>query len=619
MEETITPIEPIDELNAVPPDDAPSLPEQHDFYKMPAKFGHVPVAEEPLGWDPKRRFEHLYPRVSLPFQIVERFQFGSPELAPNQLFFGDNLHVMRSLPSESVALIYIDPPFFSQKTYNILFGDQNELRSFRDIWDGGLNGYLAWLNARLYEMKRLLTPGGCIYVHVDWHAAHYVKVELDKLFGYSNFLNEIAWCYSVGGKSRDRWARKHDTILFYTRGGSQWFFDGKAAGVPRKTGKESQGGIIRTDEDGRLYQDKLVRSSGKYYRYYLDEPKLPEDWWTDINSIQSQSAERIGYPTQKPEALIDRIIRASSRPGDVVADFFCGGGSTPAVAQRLGRHWVGCDISRVAVSITADRVAKVVEEQEDEAKKTGTQVAIPDFIVAHWGIYEISSLSKMAQDEFQEFVLAAYEARPESTGSVIHGYKGKEPIFVGSPDPDVAVRKEQVAEFANAVLKRLGSGGMGTMISWAFTQAARRMAERIAAQEKVGLSFVKLRLIPLESPEFAAHVTSKHERYSELVTFVLPPTVRLKWQRVAPRKYRFDVSESIALNSGAKIINAQWDFEYRDYFTSTKGFELQRTKKGEPVLTAEYQFPTTGEHEIAVRVQDDLGGEAIRRETVSVS
>lgn len=127
------------------PDDAPSLPEQRDFYKMPAKFGHVPVAEEPLGWDPKRRFEHLYPRVDLPFQVVERFEFGNPELKPNQLFFGDNLHVMRSLPSESIDLIYIDPPFFSQKNYNILFGDQNELRSFKDIWDGGLNGYLVWL------------------------------------------------------------------------------------------------------------------------------------------------------------------------------------------------------------------------------------------------------------------------------------------------------------------------------------------------------------------------------------------------------------------------------------------------------------------------------------------
>jgi hypothetical protein len=225
----------------------------------------------------------------------------------------------------------------------------------------------------------------------------------------------------------------------------------------------------------------------------------------------------------------------------------------------------------------------------------------------------------MKDDEFRQFVLAAYEARPESTGSMIHGYKGKEPIHVGAPDPDSPVRKEHVAEFANAVFNRAGSGGAGTMIAWAFTDAARRMADRIAAQEKVHLQFVRLRLIPLESPEFAAHVTSKDERYSDLVSFVLPPKIRLKKRKVGPRKYRFDASESTALNSGAKIINAQWDFDYRDYFTSTPGYELQRTKTGDPVLTAEYEFPSAGEYEIAVRVQDDLGGEAILRETVSVS
>ena len=580
-------------------DRAPTLPDQHDFYKMPAKFGHVPIAEEPLGWDPKRRFEHLYPQINLPFQIVERFQFGTPELEPNRLFFGDNLHIMRSLPSESIDLIYIDPPFFSQRNYNVLFGDSNELRSFRDIWDGGLNGYLVWLNARLYEMKRLLKPTGSIYIHLDWHAAHYVKVEMDKLFGYKNFVNEVVWLYKTGGMSKRWLGRKHDVILFYSRGPSYQF-------TPRR----EKSYLMHKYGFSNV---KIEEDKGGYYTWVG-----MRDVW-DIPALRGNQPEAIGYPTQKPEGLIERIISLVTSPGDIVADFFVGGGTTPAVAQRLERRWIGCDISRVAVSITADRVAKVIEEQEQGVKKPSTYIAIPDFVVAHWGIYEINNLAKMGEDEFREFVLAAYEARPESTGSVIHGYRGKEPIYVGSPDPDVAVRKEQVAEFANAVLNRLGSGGVGTMIAWAFTQAARRMAERIAAQEKVSLQFVKLRLVPLESPEFAAHVTSKHERYSELVTFVLPPTIRLKSQRVAPRKYRFDVSESIALNSGAKIINAQWDFEYRDYFTSTTGFALQRTKKGEPVLTAEYAFPTIGEHEIAVRVQDDLGGEAMLRETISVS
>lgn len=225
----------------------------------------------------------------------------------------------------------------------------------------------------------------------------------------------------------------------------------------------------------------------------------------------------------------------------------------------------------------------------------------------------------MSADAFQAFVLDAYDARADSTPGLIHGYKGKEPVQVGPPDPDKPIRKEQVAEFANAVLQKGGSGAAGTMIAWAFTDAAKKMAERIAAQEKVKLQFVKLRLVPLESPEFADHVTGKHERYSDLVAFVLPPSARVRKTKLGKRKYGFDASESVALNSGAKIINAQWDFDYREYFTSTPGFELQRTKKGEPVLAAEYEFPAAGEYEIAVRIQDDLGGEVIARETVIVS
>jgi|AntDryMetagUQ889_1029465.scaffolds.fasta_scaffold04294_1 DNA modification methylase len=576
----------------------PALPEQHDFYKMPAKFGHVPVAEEPLGWDRRRRFEHLYPRVRLPTQVVERFEFGSPQLEPNRLYFGDNLHVMRSLPSESIDLIYIDPPFFSQRNYNVLFGDQNELRSFRDIWEGGLNGYVVWLNARLYEMKRLLKPSGSLFVHLDWHAGHYVKVELDKLFGYENFQNEIIWYYSGGGASKKRFARKHDNILFYSRNVGRHKFNVDDVRVPYKwtAGQKRADGSERDLERGKLPDDVL-----------------------EMHGIMPWAKESIGYPTQKPELLLEKFILGASDAGDVVADFFCGGGTTPAVAEKLGRRWIASDISRVAVSITADRVAKLVEQQQNEATASGTQIAIPDFEVAHWGIYEIAGLSQMSDEGFQGFVLHAYDARLESTSSTIHGYKGKEPIHVGSPDPDRPVRKEDVAEFANAVLKRVGSGGTGTIIAWAFTESAKHIAERIAAQEKVKLQFVKLRLIPLESPEFAAHVTGVHERYADLVSFVLPPSVRVRKKKLGGRRYEFDASESIALNSGAKIINAQWDFDYGGYFTSSPGFELQRTKKGEPVLRAEYEFPVAGDFEIAVRVQDDLGGEAIHRDTVSVS
>ena len=296
-----------------------ALPEQEDFWRPPVRFGSVPVEKAPLGWDRRRGFRKLFPQVMLPFQVVERLQFGHPELEPNRLFWGDNLHVMRQLPSESIDLIYIDPPFFSGRQYNVLFGDQNELRSFSDIWEGGMPGYVIWLNARLYEMKRLLKKTGSIYVHLDWHAVHYVKVEMDRIFGVGagsgpnklpGFRNEITWCYSGGGVPKSEFPRKHDTILWYSRG-SSWTFNTQYRSY-------SQG----TQQRGR------TQIKGKYYDSGLRAEGTPiNDWWPDVKKITSPTdPEKIGYPTQKSEDLLYRIISVGSNEGDVVADFFTGGG-----------------------------------------------------------------------------------------------------------------------------------------------------------------------------------------------------------------------------------------------------------------------------------------------------
>lgn len=366
-----------------------ALPEQEEFWRAPVRFGSIPVDREPLGWDGRRGFRKWYPQVMLPTQVVERVSFGHPELEPNRLFWGDNLHVMRQLPSESIDLIYIDPPFFSGKQYNVIFGDQNELRSFSDIWDGGMPGYLIWLNARLYEMKRLLKKTGSIYIHLDWHAGHYVKQEMDKIFGYGGlsgngpgFKTEIVWQYSWGVRTDKRWNRKHDIILFYSRE-SEFTFNANDVREPHLLVAESSKQLIKYT--GSLTHDR------KWNKGFDESGALPTDVWY-IATINAQSKERIGYPTQKPEALLERIILGSSNQNDVVADFFCGGGTTPAVAQRLGRRWIACDQSRVAVAITADRVAKLSEQISlEQASKTFT---VPDFTVEHWGIYEAKRLSE---------------------------------------------------------------------------------------------------------------------------------------------------------------------------------------------------------------------------------
>src|SRR3989344_2531872 len=579
--------------------DLPEIPVQQEFYQMPTRFCNVPVDKAPLGWDENQRFEKVYPRVSLPFQRIDRYSFGHPELEPNKLFFGDNLHVMRMLPAKSIDLIYIDPPFFSGRNYNILYGDRNELRSFKDIWEGGMPGYLVWLNARLYEMKRLLKDTGSIYVHLDWHASHYVKVELDKIFGYENFLNEIIWFYRGGGVSKEKFGRKHDVLLWY-RKGKNWTFNLDEVRVPY-----SEASMERLKYKARVFR------GDKIYEGYEANPlgKFPEDVW-EIQPTMPSSKERIGYPTQKPEKLLEKVIKSATNEGDIVADFFCGGGTTLAVAQKLGRKWIASDISRIAVALTADRIAGVLEKAEGE--EGAIQISfdtIPDFTIEHWGVYEIQQLGRMKPLEFRKFVIEAYNGRPDTTAENIHGYKKGEPLFVGKPEPDARIMKEDVVRFAESVLTKKGIH-RGTILAWAFSPEARVVAEKLAAREGITLDFVKLNLIPVDSPEFKSHITDKHPTYSDLVSFILPPLIRFGVQRTEDRTYEFDVSESTSMNSNGKIINVQWDFDYRNRFTSTPGYSFLRGKKNESLLKTTFKFPRYGTRKIACRVQDDVGGEA---------
>jgi DNA modification methylase len=607
-----------------------ALPQQEEFWRPPTRFGSVPVEKEPLGWDRRKGFRKLFPAVYLPFQVVERVQFGHPALDPNRLFWGDNLHVMRQLPSESIDLIYIDPPFFSGRQYNVIFGDQNELRSFSDIWEGGMPGYLIWLNARLYEMKRLLKKTGSLYVHLDWHASHYVKVEIDKIFGVANFVNECVWCYEdVGGKAVSYFKRKHDVLLFYQKTDARMF------NVVRKGLSES---TIRRyspyfDENGRITYRRLKETNPGVFkklkgipddleRIWLDihEGAPLNDWWDDISTIKRGFDESIGYPTQKPELLVERIIRASTSEGDVVADFFGGGGTTAAVAQRLGRRWITCDQSRVAVAITADRLTRQVEEQ------TGKLFPVPDFTVEHWGVYETRRLSGMPSDQFRAFVLKCFGAVAEEHQPGIHGMKGAIPVWVGESSPRKGVTAQDVQDFANGIRKTLryrqDNLREGIMLAWAFRQDAMDAAERLRRLEQTDLNFIRLDQVRIDSPRFREHVaalSTSNADYENFLTFVQPPRVEVGYKRIAGRTYLFDVSESVVMNAGAKIINVQWDFDYGKRFSSTPGFSFIRGAKKEPALQAQYEFPKAGRTQIACKVQDDMGGEGIWTAEIDVS
>ncbi|MBM2817333.1 MAG: Mtase protein [Ignavibacteria bacterium] len=580
-------------------DVTPELPQQTEFYKIPARFGNIPVDEAPLGFEVVTRpaetkvtkFEHAYPKIILPFQEVNRIKFGhSDKFEPtnlfpdgaNRLFFGDNLHIMRQLPSNSIDLIYIDPPFFSGRNYNVIFGDKNEMRSFSDIWEDGMPGYLIWLNARLYEMKRLLKNTGSIYVHLDWHASHYVKVEMDKIFGYKNFQNEIVWYYKSGGATKERFSRKHDILLLYTKS-FNWIFNPQK----EKSYMMHKYGFKKSDF-------QIDKETGLQYSMVY-----AKDVW-EIPSVGSATSERIGYPTQKPEPLLEKLILASTNEGDIVADFFGGGGTTASVAQRLNRRWLTSDQSRIAVSVIMDRLTKVSEGQMFE---------VPDFTVEHCGIYEVPKLEQYSEQHFREFVIKCYGGQKYDDSSDLHGTRQGVPLYVGSPSRNSVITKDDVAKFAKAIFE-IKHTHTGTMLGWNFDQTAKKAAEILKARENVRVDFVRLELVRLEDDAFKAHITEKHEDYKDLLSFIQPPEIKVNIVKIGKLTYRFDVSESVSLNPDGKIANVQWDFNYNGKrFRSTDKYNYLRDKKGNPILIVEYEFPKPGEKLIACSVQDNQGGE----------
>ncbi|MDY4852193.1 MAG: DNA methyltransferase [Prevotella sp.] len=308
----------------------------------------------------------------------------------NRLIYGDNLLAMQALlagdastglPSlrGKVDLIYIDPPFDSKADYRTkinLPGTDIQQKptvieqfAYADTWEQGTISYLRMMYPRLMLMKELLSDRGSIYVHIDWHVGPYLKIILDDIFTKDMMLNEIIWCYSSMCKSKNNWNRKHDNIYVYTKT-SNWTFNSNhvlesyAEGYEEKFKyKDDKGYYMIRGKGGHMSPihsqgDLTPEHEEKYpewtYRQYLQGGGLPKDWW-EIPFINSQAKERINYATQKPEALLERITKASSNEGDLVCDFFGGSGTTAAVAERLGRRWITCDIGKPASLVMRKR------------------------------------------------------------------------------------------------------------------------------------------------------------------------------------------------------------------------------------------------------------------------
>ena len=396
--------------------------------------------------------------TSLPFQIIEHIDEPRDdvklELQPslfdtsgkklqgwsNKLIWGDNKYVLSSLKSGpirdeieangGIKLIYIDPPFdvgadFSTK---IEIGDTEfekaptvlEEIAFRDTWGQGQDSFLAMIYERLVLMKDLLADDGGLFVHCDWRLNSSIKMLLTEIFGAENYRNEIIWSYSTLGRPDDRFAQKHDSIYYFGKS-PNIYFNTKEAKIPYSE-EYIQSHFRDVDDEGKKCRKRF--DAGKWRTYYPDEGMIPNDVW-DIPYENSMSKLRTGYPTQKPEALIERIVKSTTKENDIVCDFFVGSGTTASVAEKLNRKWICSDIGRFSINTSRKRLIQV----QRELKKEGRDFR--SFEVLSIGSY-IFNDSKQ-QMEFNETVLKAYKAEIIEN-SVFTGKKSNHFVVVGPID-----------------------------------------------------------------------------------------------------------------------------------------------------------------------------------------
>lgn len=388
------------------------------------------------------------------------------------IYCDDNLHRLSQFPAECVDLIYLDPPFFSNRYYEVIWGDEAEVRSFEDRWEGGIQVYVNWMRERVIEMRRILRPTGTLYLHCDSHAGHYLKAMLDDVFGAKHFRNEIIWSYKFGGRPKKDFGRKHDTIFRYTVGKS-WTFNYDAVMVEHEPASLEQN-FRHVDEEGRRYRTGVWKT-GKEYRYYADEGRGRDDVWTDISSLHQADKERLGYPTQKPEKLLEIIINASSNKDDIVLDPFCGCGTTMVVAERLKRKWIGIDISPTAVRVMERRMMKIGAAG---IKLVGMPVTV-------------EQLRQLKPFEFQNWVIDRFTGThaPRKSGDMgIDGYSFLEhlPIQVKQSD---SIGRNVVDNFETAV-ERDGKK-KGYIVGFSFTKGAHEEAARVKAAKGMTIELIE--------------------------------------------------------------------------------------------------------------------------------
>ncbi len=613
--------------------------------------------EQPFELPEKRAVS----KIALPFQTIELinepregtgtrrlFSGQRKEGWSNKLIWGDNKLVMSSLLKEyagKINLIYIDPPFdvgadFSVK---VKVGDEEitkqpsilEEKAYRDTWGKGTDGYLQMVYERLLLMRELLAENGSIYVHLDWHVSAYVKIILDEIFGKDNFVNEIIWKKYSGVKNQAsrKFTTQTDTIFFYSKNGNHVF---------KQPYREMTEGYIKSeykyaDENGKRYallRGRGYQQTGKHKRKYLDEAEgapITTLWDDDNLQLNTSSSERVGYDTQKPEALLERIINASSNEGDLVADFFCGSGTTGAVAERLGRRWVMSDLGRFAIHTSRKRLMEVQRKLKEENKGyyPFEILNLGKYERQHWQLAVVNGGKKTTEGKkiahYVKFILELYHGETIGGFNHLHGKKESDFVHIGAVDAPVTMNeiKEAIEECKKNSISRLD------VLGWEWEMGVNEEAIKWAKGKGVRL---KLLQIPREIMDKRA-AEDGDVRFFELD--YVEVDVEKKGISVSVRLKNFAIPSEEFIPSELREKIQNWS-DYVDYWSVDWDYERLRSAEDEPIFqndwqtfrtrknpklelqTPEHTYTKKGNYLILVKVIDIFGNDTSKIVAVKI-
>lgn len=612
--------------------------------------------------------------------MLDLFSTGRDPEWRNRLIWGDKKYVLPSLLDEfagRVNLIYIDPPFNVGADFSFTatipddpdddtgetatFVKQPsviEQKAYRDTWGRGLDSYLRWFYEAVVLLRELLTNDGSIYVHLDYHIGHYAKVVLDEVFGQSNLRVDICWKRVAFRHDSGHFGQVADQLLVYSSGedfaynkqyvpydeqyirshytmedaGGRYTTHNLSAagkGEPRRFGNRiiapppgahwrfSQENIDRLIHEGRI----VFTSSGKpRYKMYAHEMpgKVVDSVWTDISPVNSQALEDTGYDTQKPEALLERILKASSDEGDLVLDCFAGSGTTAAVAEKLNRRWIACDLSRFAIHTTRKRLLGIENVRPFVVQNLGK------YERQAWQAVEFGGDGAEARSlAYRRFILDLYQARPITGYTWLHGLRGGRMVHVGAVDSPVSVGDVSniVTEFRRAV--GTGADAPATngvdLLGWDFAFELNEVARQQAALANVNLRFLR---IPRDVMDKRA-VEQGDIRFFELAA--LSVDVKQKGRNVTLTLTDFvippdDVPEDVqrAITHWSQWIDywaVDWDNQGDTFHNQWQTYRTRKSRELQKSAAHRYDVP--GTYTVVVKVIDILGNDTTKALSLS--